>query len=81
MEAGDCQPRSLAEAFRDSGQPSVEAAEREARAHLQKLDAAYGTTEARRVMSLSGESMPLAEPLDLSTLARWAGAAIRTGTA
>ena len=81
VEAGDCQPRSLAEAFRDPCQPSVEAAEREARAHLQKLDAAYGTGEARRVMSLNGESMPLAEPLDLSALARWAGSAVRSGTA
>ena len=81
VEAGDCQPRSLAEAFRDPCQPSVEAAEREARAHLQKLDAAYGTGEARRVMSLNGELMPVAEPLDLSALARWAGSAVRTGTA
>lgn len=56
-------------------------AEREAREHLRKLDAAYGTGEARRVMSLNGESMPLAEPLDLSELARWAGSAIRTGAA
>lgn len=81
VEAGDCQPRSLAEAFRDHCQPSVEAAEREAREHLQKLDAAYGTGEARRMMSLDGGSMPLAEPLDLPALARWAGSAIRTGTA
>jgi CRISPR system Cascade subunit CasC len=81
VEAGDCQPRSLAEAFRDACEPSVEAAEREARGHLQKLDAAYGTGEARRVMSLNGESMPLAEPLDLSALAQWAGSAVRSGTA
>ena len=81
VEAGDCQPRSLAEAFRDPCQPSVAAAERAALAHLQKLDAAYGTGEARRVMSLNGESMPLAEPLDLSALAQWAGSAVRTGTA
>lgn len=81
VEAGDCQPRSLAEAFRDPCQPSVEAAEREAREHLRKLDAAYGTGEARRVMSLNGESMPRAEPLDLSELAQWTGSAIRTGTA
>ena len=81
VEAGDCQPRSLAEAFRAPCQPSVEAAEREAREHLRKLDAAYGTGEARRVMSLNGESMPRAEPLDLSELAQWTGSAIRTGTA
>ena len=81
VEAGDCQPRSLAEAFRDACEPSVEAAEREAREHLGKLDAAYGTGEARRVMSLNGESMPSAESLDLPALARWAGSAIRTGTA
>ena len=79
VEVGDCQPRSLAEAFRDPCEPLVEAAEHEARQHLDKFDAAYGTGEARRVMSLSGESMPLAEPLVLSDLAPWAGSAIRTG--
>ncbi len=81
VEVGDCQPRSLAESFRDACEPSVGAAECAAREHLQKLDAAYGTGEARRVMSLNGESMPSAESLDLSALAQWAGSAIRTGTA
>lgn len=81
VEAGDCQPRSLAEAFRDPCEPLVEAAEHGARQHLEKFDAAYGTGEARRVMSLDGGAMPLAEPLVLSDLARWAGSAIRTGTA
>ena len=81
VEAGDCQPRSLAEAFRDPCEPLVEAAEQRARQHLERFDAAYGTGEARRVMSLNGGDMPLAELLTLSDLARWAGSAIRTGSA
>ena len=81
IEAGGCQPRSLAEAFRTACEPSVAAAEREAGDHLAKLDAAYGTGEARRVMSLNGSAMPLAQPLALPELAGWAGSAIGTGTA
>ena len=81
IEAGGCQPRSLAEAFRTACEPSVAAAEREVGDHLAKLDAAYGTGEARRVMSLNGAAMPLAEPLALAELAEWAGSTIGTGGA
>ena len=80
IEAGDCQPRSLAEAFRDPCRPSVEAAEQRASAHLAQLDAAYATEESRRVMSLRNVSMARAELLALPELAQWAGGAIRTGT-
>ena len=81
IEAGDCQPRSLAEAFRTACEPSVAAAECEAGDHLAKLDAAYGTGEARRVMSLNGAVIPLAEALTLPELAKWAGSAVGTGRA
>lgn len=81
IEAGDCQPRSLAEAFRVPCQPSVEAAQERASAHLAQLDAAYATGESRRLMSLSRSPMPGAELLALPELAQWAGAAIRNGTA
>ncbi|MDE0446480.1 MAG: type I-E CRISPR-associated protein Cas7/Cse4/CasC [Spirochaetaceae bacterium] len=81
IEAGNCQPRSLAEAFRDPCPPSVEAAQQRACAHLAQLDAAYATGESRRVMSLSGSSMPGAELLALPELSQWAGTAISTGTA
>jgi CRISPR system Cascade subunit CasC len=81
IEAGDCQPRSLAEAFRNPCLPSVEAAEQRATTHLAQLDAAYATGESRRVMSLRSASVPGAELYSVPKLAQWAGAAIRTGAA
>ena len=79
LEAGDRQPRSLAEAFRDPCRPSTEAAESAARDHLEKLDNVYGAEETRRFASLNGREMPEAERLSLAGLAKWAGEAIRTG--
>ena len=76
VEAGDRQPRSLAEAFRVPCAPVVAEAERAAHAHLDRLDKAYAEREARRSMSLSG-----AESLALPAIAKWAGAVIRDGTA
>ena len=81
IEAGDCQPRSLAEAFRDPCRPSLEAAEQRAAAHLAQLDETYATGESRRVTSLSKAAMPGAELLTLPELAQWAGSVIRTGSA
>ena len=81
-EAGDRQPRSLAEAFRDPCAPSTQAAEAAARAHLESLDAMYEAGEVRRLASLNdGASMPGAERVGLPQLAAWAGAAIRGGMA
>ena len=79
VEAGDRQPRSLAEAFRDPCKPSTEAAENAARDHIEKLDNVYGAGETRRFASLSGKEIPEAERFSLAELARWAGEAIRTG--
>ena len=76
VEAGDRQPRSLAAAFRVPCAPVVADAERAARAHLEKLDGAYMSNEARRVMSLDG-----AGSLSLPALAEWAGTIIIRGTA
>ena len=81
IEAGDCQPRSLAEAFRNACPPSVEQAQARASEHLAQLDNAYATGEARRVMSLRNAAMPLAKPVTLRELAQWAGSVIRTGAA
>ena len=81
IEAGDCQPRSLAEAFRDPCTPLLQDAEQRAAAHLAELDEAYATGEARRVTSLRKTSMPGAEALTLPELARWAGTVITTGAA
>lgn len=75
-EAGDWQPRSLAEAFRDAcKKPLLKEAEVRIAAHLEKLDEAYGSGEARKVMSLEKKSVaiPRAEHISLSDIARWAG--------
>ena len=81
IEAGECQPRSLAEAFRCPCRPSLEDAEQKAAAHLAQLDETYATGESRRVTSLSKAAMPGAELLTLPELAQWAGSVIRTGAA
>lgn len=81
IEAGDCQPRSLAEAFRDPCTASLQAAEKQASDHLTRLDETYATGESRRVASLDKASMPRAELLTLPELARWAGSAVSTGAA
>ena len=81
LEAGDRQPRSLAEAFRTPCKPSIEAAEDAVRDHLGRLDDVYGAGEARRLASLNGREMPEAERFSLADLAKWAGEAIRTGQA
>lgn len=81
IEAGDCQPRSLAEAFRDPCGASLQDAEQQASDYLTQLDEAYATGESRRVTSLRKDSMPRAELLTLPELARWAGSAVSTGVA
>ena len=81
VEAGNRQPRSLAEAFRGHCPPDTGKAEEAARQHLEKLDAVYETREARRLMSLDDESMPGADQLSLAKLAGWSNTAIRTGNA
>ncbi len=80
VEAGDRQPRSLGEAFRrPCEQGSTEAAESALHQHMERLDDAYGSGEARRVMTLSGAAMPGAVRLSLPDLANWAGDALREG--
>ena len=72
-EAGDDQPRSLAEAFRTPCASTLAAAEIALGNHLAKLDETYETGEARRVMSLGDTSMPGAERVSLKDLADWVG--------
>lgn len=74
LESGDRQPRSLAEAYRSPCEPHVEAAVAALVGHLERLDAAYATGEARRSMSLIPEDVPNAEPSSLAELAAWAQA-------
>ena len=81
-EAGDRQPRSLAEAFREPCRPApTSAAESAVRKYLEKIDAAYETGEVRRLMSLDDDAvMPAADRVtSLRELAAWSGAAMRSG--
>ena len=82
LEAGDRQPRSLAEAFRDRCAPVSQAAEQAMIGHLENLDRVYGQNEARRSMAISGLTFPGAgEPTSLNDLADWAGGVVRQGEA
>ena len=71
LEAGDRQPRSLAEAYRDPCEPRVDAAVGALSAHLVKLDDAYATGEERHVMSLVNADVPGATRGSLAGLATW----------
>jgi len=72
LEAGDRQPRSLAEAYRapcsaETGQAVAALAD-----HLAALDAAYATGETRRAMSLANSELPGTERGSLAQLAVFA---------
>ena len=83
VEAGDRQPRSLAEAFREPCKRATRAvAEEAARQYLEKVDAAYETGEVRRLMSVEEAAMPGAHRVpSLQVLARWSGSVMGTGQA
>ena len=81
VEAGDSQPRSLGEAFRNPCVASTDAAEERIAEHVAQIDAAYQTDQERRVMSLSGTQVPGAERVSLPQLADWSGTVIRRGQA
>lgn len=72
VEAGDRQPRSLAEAFRDPTAPEMGAATEALTDHLAALDRAYETGEERRVLTLRNAPVPGAAPGSLRELAAWA---------
>ena len=85
VEAGDRQPRTLANAFRDpvplKTNRLLDATVERLTAHLAKLDAAYGEAESRRALNLSDQPIPGAAPVDIAALTEWAAAAVREGTA
>lgn len=72
LEAGDRQPRSLAEAFQTPADPEPKAASAALAAHLGALDAAYNTGEERRFLSLRDEQIDGATRGTLTELAEWA---------
>ena len=77
MEAGNRQPRSLANAYRDPARAQVDDATHALAGYLDKLDACYGAKEARRVASVEDCDIPNAERLPLDDLASWAAATVR----
>jgi CRISPR system Cascade subunit CasC len=85
VEAGDRQPRTLANAFRDAvplkTNRLLDTTVERLVQHLGRLDEAYGAAEARRVTNLSDTPIPGAEPLPLPALAEWAASATRNGGA
>lgn len=81
VESGSRQPRSFANAFRSPVEAQVPAAIEALADQVRRLDAAYGTHEVRRVMSVDDCEMPGAERVGLDDLAAWAAAIVRSGSA
>lgn len=71
VEAGDRQPRSLAEAYRKPCQPQADRAVEALSKHLEGLDKAYSTGEERIVMSLMASEVPGATQGSLAQVADW----------
>ena len=71
LEAGDRQPRSLAEAFRTPCEPYVDPAVTALCGHLSALDRIYATGEERRHLCVEDVSMPESQPGSLADLATW----------
>lgn len=76
LEAGDRQPRSLAEAFRKPvpAEAGMSGATEALARHLTALDSAYATGEARRFLSVQNTELGSAERGTLKELADWAAA-------
>ena len=79
LEAGNRQPRSLANAFRKPVKAQVDDATSSLSLYLRKMDWCYGENEARRVMSVEECDMPCAKWLNCDALAEWASAAVHFG--
>ena len=92
VEAGDRQPRTLANAFRDPVALQPDAGEpdhnrslgyRTARAMggwLAELDAAYATGEARRHLAVADLAIETIDRANLNDLATWAGGIVRSAS-
>ena len=72
LEAGNRQPRSLAEAYREPCQPQMPKAIESLKKHLLNLDEVYSTGEERRIMSLRKTDFPRAIQTNLEELGLWA---------
>lgn len=72
LEAGNRQPRSLAEAFREPCEEKLPSAVAALSQQLAAFDSVYATGEERRVMSLTNSDVPTAERGSLADLAGFA---------
>ena len=81
IEAGNRQPRSLANAYREPTAARTDAAMDALESQLAALDDCYGVKEARRVMSVGRRELPGASWLSCDALATWVADAVRAGEA
>lgn len=72
VEAGDRQPRSLAEAYRIATKPRLNDAVRNLAEQLKRFDEAYATGERRCCINLSDVSLEGVETASLPVIAQWA---------
>ncbi len=78
VEAGDRQPRSLAESFHKPVNPCTGEAVRKLDHQLKNLDEAYATGESRRCLYVGNGDFTLAERSNMADLAKWAADVIRS---
>lgn len=85
VEAGDWQPRSLSGSFHNAlptSTPQLRAAAAGRIAEqIKQLDAAYGSTMARRFLALDALDIPDAQRLPLKALAEWVQEIVTAGSA
>ncbi|HEY8031175.1 MAG TPA: type I-E CRISPR-associated protein Cas7/Cse4/CasC [Methylocella sp.] len=77
LEAGDRQPRSLAEAYRKPAEPNLDNAVEKLAGQLNAFDHAYATGEARICLNLSDKPLPGTASGSLAELAPWAEARVK----
>ncbi|GER00610.1 type I-E CRISPR-associated protein Cas7/Cse4/CasC [Iodidimonas gelatinilytica] len=72
VEAGDRQPRSLANAFQTPALPKLDDAIAKLQDHVKRLDETYATGEDRRALTLWNGELNMAERVSLKNMAQWA---------
>ena len=72
VEAGQRQPRTLANGFRTPCAARSDAATSALAGYLEKVDAAYGNDESRHHTAVEASGLPGSQPLPLNELAAWA---------
>lgn len=77
LEAGDRQPRSLAEAYRRPAAPELDDAAEKLGAQIAAFDRAYKTEEKRICLNLSGAKLDETPIAPLKDLAAWAEARVK----